>query len=97
MVVDEGMYQKFEQFAVRMVNYLGLKKIPYFKKPTKYNCTMEAQNSLPPNFLLMKVPYFLEPNPHPNLIHTQFWRFLKRKKRLVCGCNPHLSFNMNKR
>ena len=28
-----------------------------------------------------------------NLIRTSFWRFLKRKKKLVRGSNPHLSFN----
>ena len=27
------------------------------------------------------------------LICTSFCRFLKRKKKLVCGSNPHLSFN----
>ena len=29
---------------------------------------------------LKQVPYILESNPHPNLIHTSFCRFLKRKK-----------------
>jgi len=28
-----------------------------------------------------------------NLIRTSFCRFHKRKKNLVCGSNPHLSFN----
>ena len=28
-----------------------------------------------------------------NLIHTSFWQFLKRKKKLVHGSNLHLSFN----
>ena len=28
-----------------------------------------------------------------NLIRTSFCRFLKRKKKLVRGSNPHLSFN----
>ena len=28
-----------------------------------------------------------------NLIHTSFCRFLKRKKKLVRGSNPHLPFN----
>ena len=28
-----------------------------------------------------------------NLIHTSFCRFLERKKKLVRGSNPHLSFN----
>jgi len=37
--------------------------------------------------------YILESNPHPNLIRTSFCRFLKRKKKLVRGSNPHLSFN----
>ena len=27
-----------------------------------------------------RLPYFLESNPHPNLIRTSFCRFLKRKK-----------------
>ena len=39
-----------------------------------------------------ELPYILESNPHPNLISTSFCRLLKRKK-LVCGSNPHLSFN----
>jgi len=39
------------------------------------------------------LPYILESNPHPNLIRTSFCRFLKRKKTLVRGSNPHLSFN----
>ena len=40
------------------------------------------------------IPYILESNPHPNLIRTSFCRFLKRKKKkLVRGFNPHLSFN----
>ena len=39
------------------------------------------------------LPYILESNPHPDLIHTSFCRFLKRKKKLVRGSNPHLSFN----
>ena len=38
------------------------------------------------------VPYILESNLHPNLIRTSFCEFLKRKK-LVRGSNPHLSFN----
>ena len=41
----------------------------------------------------MKLLYILESNPHPNLIRTSFCRFLKRKKKLVRGFNPHLSFN----
>jgi hypothetical protein len=28
----------------------------------------------------VEVLYILESNPHPNLICTQFWRFLKREK-----------------
>ena len=40
------------------------------------------------------IPYILESNPHPNLFRTSFSRFLKRKKKkLVRGSNPHLSFN----
>jgi hypothetical protein len=39
------------------------------------------------------VPYIRESNPHPNLIRTGFCRFLKRKKKLVRGSNPQLSFN----
>jgi len=40
------------------------------------------------------LPYILESNPHPNLIRTSFCRLLKRKKKkLVRGSNPHLSFN----
>ena len=42
---------------------------------------------------LLKLPYVLESNPHPNLIRTSFCQFLKRKKKLVRGSNPHLSFN----
>jgi len=42
---------------------------------------------------LAHVPYILESNPHPNLIRTSFWRFLRRKKKLARGSNPHLSFN----
>ena len=42
---------------------------------------------------LKMIPYILESNPHPNLIRTSFCRFLKRKKKLVRGSNPHLSFN----
>ena len=42
---------------------------------------------------LLRVPYNLESNPHPNLIRTSFCRFLKRKKKLVRGSNPYLSFN----
>jgi len=37
-----------------------------------------------------KVPYILESNPCPNLIHTSFCRFLKRKKKLVRCSNPHV-------
>ena len=44
------------------------------------------------NWLYEYVPYILESNPHPNLIRTSFCRFVKRKK-LVRGSNPHLSFN----
>ena len=43
------------------------------------------------------LPYILECNPHPNLIRTSFCRFLKRKKKLVRGSNPHLSFNRHLR
>ena len=39
------------------------------------------------------LPYILESNPHPNLIRTSLCRFLKRKKKLVRGSNPQLSFN----
>jgi hypothetical protein len=39
------------------------------------------------------LPYILESNPHPNLIHTSFCRFLKRKKKLVRCSNPYLFFN----
>jgi len=39
------------------------------------------------------IPYILESNPHPNLIRTSFCQFLKRKKKLVRGSNPHFSFN----
>ena len=39
------------------------------------------------------VPYILESNPHPNLIRTSFCRFLKRKRKLVRGSNPYISFN----
>ena len=41
------------------------------------------------------LPYILESNPHPTLIRTSFYRFLKRKKKkkLVRGSNPNLSFN----
>jgi len=39
------------------------------------------------------IPYILESDPHPNLIGTSFCRFLKQKKKLVRGSNPHLSFN----
>jgi len=39
------------------------------------------------------LPYILEFNPHRNLIRTSFCWFLKRKKKLVRGSNPHLSFN----
>jgi len=40
------------------------------------------------------VPYILESNPHPNLIPISFCPFLKRKRKmLVRGSNPHLSFN----
>ena len=39
------------------------------------------------------IPYILQSNPHPNLIRTRFCRFLKRKKKLVRGSNPHLSLN----
>ena len=38
----------------------------------------------------MGIPYILESNPHPNLIRTSLCRFLKRKKKLVPGSNPHL-------
>ena len=41
---------------------------------------------------IKKLPYILEYNPHPNLIHTRFCRFLKEKK-VVRGSNPHISFN----
>ena len=41
---------------------------------------------------LGEVPYIFKSNPHPNLLRTSFCRFLKRKK-LVRGSNPHLSFN----
>ena len=40
-----------------------------------------------------QLPYILKSNPHPNLIRTSFCRFLKRKKKVVSGSNPHLSFN----
>ena len=39
------------------------------------------------------IPYILKSNPHPNLIRASFCRFLKQKKKLVRGSNPHLSFN----
>jgi hypothetical protein len=29
-----------------------------------------------------EIPYILESNPHPNLIHTQFWQFLKTEKNV---------------
>ena len=35
------------------------------------------------------LPYILESNPHPNLIHTSFCWFLKWKKLVRCS-NPHL-------
>ena len=41
---------------------------------------------------LLVVLYILESNLHLNVIRTSFCRFLKRKK-LVRGSNPHLSFN----
>ena len=47
--------------------------------------------------MLRKIPYILKSNPHPNLIHTSFCRFLKRKKKLVRRSNPHLSFNRSLR
>ena len=50
-------------------------------------------NSNPDTFLTNHVPCILESNPHPNLIRTNFCRFLKRKKKLVRSSNPHLSFN----
>jgi len=34
-----------------------------------------------------------ESNPHAIIIRTSFCRFLKRKKQLVRGSNPQLSFN----
>ena len=40
-----------------------------------------------------ELPSILEYNPQPNLIRTRFCRFLKWKKKLVSGSNPHLSFN----
>ena len=44
--------------------------------------------------LKLKLPCILESNPHPNLIRASFCRFLKRKKKkLVRGSNPQLSFN----
>ena len=44
--------------------------------------------------LIRVIPHILESKPHPNLIRTSFCRFLKRKKKkLVRGSNPHLSFN----
>ena len=45
------------------------------------------------HFEVENTVHILESNPHPNLIRTSFCRFLKRKKKLVRGCNPHLSFN----
>ena len=44
------------------------------------------------NLFHIIVPYILKSNLHPNLIRTSFCQFLKRKK-LVRGSNPHLSFN----
>jgi hypothetical protein len=41
----------------------------------------------------LELPCILESNPHPNQIHTSFCRFLKRKKKVVRGSNPHISFN----
>jgi hypothetical protein len=50
--------------------------------------------SKPPGSLQNSIlPYILESNPHPNLIRLRFCRFLKRKKKLVHGSNPHISFN----
>jgi len=46
------------------------------------------------NSLKLKyIPYILKSNPHPNLIHTSFCRFLKRKIKLVRSSDAHLSFN----
>jgi len=33
------------------------------------------------NISTIYIPYILESNPHPNLIRTSFYRFLKRKKK----------------
>jgi hypothetical protein len=38
--------------------------------------------------ITIKLPYILESN-----LHSVFDDFLKKKKKLVCGSNPHLSFN----
>jgi len=56
-------------------------------------CISYHSNSIPYSIILLSIPYVLESNPHLNLICTSFCRFLKRKKKLVRGSNPHLSFN----
>jgi len=40
----------------------------------------KLKQSVPPKRRYPQIPYILESNPHPNLIHTSFCRFLKRKK-----------------
>jgi len=47
-------------------------------------------NSIVPH---MRHTAYSQSNPHPDLIHTSFCRFLKRKKKLVRVSNLHLSFN----
>jgi hypothetical protein len=43
--------------------------------------------------ITIKITIYSRSNPHLNLICTSFCRFLKQKNKLVCGSNPHLSFN----
>ena len=60
------------------------------KRPTRYKILKNIRKiTIVFNVLL----YILESIPHPNLIRTSFCRFLKRKKKLACGSNPHLSSN----
>jgi len=58
------------------------------KSVVRYQKYVHMKTCLARRYIL----YILEFNPHPNLICTSFCRFLKRKK-LVHGSNPHLSFN----
>ena len=52
----------------------------------RFACSITKATDTQPELV---IPSILESNPHPNLIRTSFCGFLKQKKKLVRGSNPH--------